>query len=83
MLGLFDDEQMWAVASAEVSRATGLVVSGLCVYPAELNNDDSTVARRLIHALHVRAAALPLASPPARRALMHRCSLPPSLRVLL
>ena len=56
LLGLFDDHQLWAVASAEVSRANGLVVSALCVYPSEINDADSTAALRLVHALHVRRA---------------------------
>lgn len=58
LLGLFDEEQLWALASAEVSRSTGLVVSNLCVYPAELNNEDSTAALRLVHALHLLADAI-------------------------
>lgn len=58
LLGLFDDTQLWAVASAEVSRTAGLLVSRLCVYPAELNDPESTTALRLVHALHVLADAI-------------------------
>lgn len=58
LLGLFDDHQLWAVASAEVSRANGLVVSALCVYPSEINDADSTAALRLVHALHLLAEAI-------------------------
>jgi hypothetical protein len=55
MLGLFDQEQLWALSSAEVSKRNGLVVSSLCIYPAELNNPDSTAALRMVHALRVLA----------------------------
>ena len=58
VLGLFDDVQVLGIASAEVSRKTGLIVTTLCVYPAELNNPDSTVALRLVHALHLLADAI-------------------------
>ena len=53
LLGLFDASQLWAIAFAEVSRADGLKVSTLCVYPAELNDPGSTAKLRLVHALHV------------------------------
>jgi hypothetical protein len=58
LLGLFDREQLWALAAAEVSRTNGLVVSSLCVYPAEVNDASSTASLRLVHALHLLADAI-------------------------
>ena len=58
LLGLFKDEEVWAVAGAEVSHNSGLVVSNLVVYPAELNNPDSLAALQLVHALHLLADAI-------------------------
>ena len=58
ILGLFKDEEVWAVAGAEVSHGSGLVVSSLVVYPAELNNQDSLAALQLVHALHLLADAI-------------------------
>ena len=58
VLGLFQDEEVRAVAGAEVSHASGLVVSQLLVYPAELNNEDSVASLRMIHALHLLADAI-------------------------
>lgn len=58
VLGLFAEDQIKAVAGAEVSHESGLVVTSLIVYPAELNNEDSTAAIRLIHALYLLADAI-------------------------
>lgn len=58
VLGLFHEDDVRAVAAAEVSHASGLVVSQLLVYPAELNNEDSIVSLRMIHALHLLADAI-------------------------
>jgi len=58
VLGLFAEEQIKAVAGAEVSHESGLVVTSLIVYPAELNDPDSTAAIRLIHALYLLADAI-------------------------
>lgn len=55
MLGLFDVSNLWAIATAEVSKRNGLVVSNICVYPSELNDPDSTAALRMVHALRVLA----------------------------
>ena len=48
VLGLFDQQRIWALASAHVSRASGLVVSSVSVYPAELHNDASTAELRMV-----------------------------------
>ena len=58
LLGLFQDDEVRAMAGAEVSHASGLVVSSLHVYPAELNNQDSTASLRMVHALHLLADAI-------------------------
>jgi len=58
ILGLFREGSICAVAGAEVSHASGLVVSSLIVYPAELNDDSSTTALRLVHALYLLADAI-------------------------
>ena len=68
VLGLFQEESVRAIAGAEVSHASGLVVSSLLLYPAELNNEDSTTSLRMIHALHLLADAIesPLDMSPLR-----------------
>ena len=68
VLGLFQDESVRAIAGAEVSHASGLVVSSLLLYPSELNNEDSTTSLRMIHALHLLADAIesPLDMSPLR-----------------
>ena len=68
VLGLFQDDDVRALAGAEVSHASGLVVSSLLVYPAELNNEDSVTSLRMIHALHLLADAIetPLDMSPLR-----------------
>lgn len=58
VLGLFQEDNICAVAGAEVSHAAGLVVSSLIVYPAELNDAKSTAALRLVHALYLLADAI-------------------------
>lgn len=59
LLGLFGEEDVLsALASAEVSHASGLVVSRLAMYPAELNHEDSTASLRMVHALHLLADAI-------------------------
>jgi len=59
LLGLFgEDDSLSALASAEVSHASGLVVSRLAMYPAELNAEDSTASLRMVHALHLLAEAI-------------------------
>lgn len=58
ILGLFEEDKVCAMAGAEVSHASGLVVSSLIVYPAELNDDASTAALRLVHALYLLADAI-------------------------
>ena len=58
LLGLFRDDQVRALAGAEVSHSAGLVVSSLTVYPAELNDPDSTASLRMVHALHLLADAI-------------------------
>jgi hypothetical protein len=79
LLGLFDEAQAWAFAAAEVSRSSGLVVSNLVVYPAELNRPESTTSLRCIHALHVRRArARRDARARARASARERADRPPS-----
>jgi len=58
MLGLFRDGEVRALCGAEVSHASGLVVSSLNIYPAELNDVDSTTSLRMVHALHLLADAI-------------------------
>jgi len=58
VLGLFRHDEVRAVAGAEVSHAAGLVVNNLLVYPAELNDEDSTTTLRMMHALHLLADAI-------------------------
>ena len=58
LLGLFQDDEVRALAAAEVSHANGLVVSSLNVYPAELNDPASTASLRMVHALHLLADAI-------------------------
>ena len=58
LLGLFADDEVRSMASAEVSHSSGLVVSKCLVYPAEINNPDSTTTLRMVHALHLLAEAI-------------------------
>ena len=58
LLGLFMEDDIRAIAGAEVSHASGLVVSSLLLYPSEINNEDSTASLRMIHALHLLAEAI-------------------------
>lgn len=58
MLGLNRSDKFVAVASAEVSKCSGLIVTGICVYPAELNSSESTVSLCMVHALHLLANAI-------------------------
>ena len=58
VLGLFRDDEIRAVSAAEVSHASGLCVGSLLVYPAELNDEDSTTTLRMMHALHLLADAI-------------------------
>jgi len=58
LLGLFAEDQLAAMASAEVSRSSGLIVSRIVVYPAELNDADSTASLRMVHALYLLAEAI-------------------------
>ena len=68
VLGLFQEDEIRALAGAEVSHASGLVVSTMLVYPAELNNEDSVLSLRMMHALHLLADAIetPLDMSPLR-----------------
>jgi len=58
ILGLNRDDQFIAVAAAEVSKSAGLLVTSLCIYPAEINNEDSTVSLSMVHALRLLAEAI-------------------------
>ena len=55
VLGLFQEDEIRALAGAEVSHANGLVVSSMLIYPAEINNEDSVLSLRMLHALHLLA----------------------------
>ena len=58
VLGLFRDDEVKALACAQVSHANGLAVSSILIYPAELNNEDSVLSLRMLHALHLLADAI-------------------------
>mmetsp|Transcript_108408 Transcript_108408/g.192005 ORF Transcript_108408/g.192005 Transcript_108408/m.192005 type:complete len:473 (-) Transcript_108408:224-1642(-) len=60
VLGLFDKDEVWAVAAGEVSRSKGLVVCHLCINPVEVNHlfdegatdlDDSGAVQGILSAL--------------------------------
>ena len=67
-LGLFAPGQVCALATAELSQDTGLVVHGLVVNPGELSVRDSTAALRLLHGLRSLAEAIsvPLTAGPLK-----------------
>jgi len=58
MLGFSRNDKFLAVAAAEVSKASGLIVTNICVYPRELNDPDSTVNLCMFHALRLLADAI-------------------------
>ena len=58
VLGLFQEDEIRALACAEVSHANGLAVSSMLIYPAELNYEDSVISLRMLHALYLLADAI-------------------------
>jgi hypothetical protein len=58
VLGLTRADEFRAVAAAEVSKSAGLVVTSICIYPAEVNKSDSTVSQQMQHALQLLADAI-------------------------
>ena len=49
--GLFEEDKVWAVATAEVSVRAGLQVRSLAIHPAELHQTTSTAYQRMLHGL--------------------------------
>jgi len=58
LIGLYDDQCLLAISSAEISVRDGLTVRHLTVHPRDLNNDDSTTALRMLHGLHILAETI-------------------------
>jgi hypothetical protein len=58
ILGLSRGDKFVSLAAAEVSKSAGLLVTSICIYPAELNDADSTVPVHMVHALRLLAEAI-------------------------
>lgn len=58
LLGLCDDSQVWALATAEIRAGRQLVIRHIAVHPAETNVASSTAALRLMRGLRALASII-------------------------
>lgn len=58
LLGLCDERQIWAVATAEIRAGRQLLIRHLAVYPSESNSVDSTAALRMMRGLRALASII-------------------------
>mmetsp|Transcript_103191 Transcript_103191/g.181890 ORF Transcript_103191/g.181890 Transcript_103191/m.181890 type:complete len:130 (+) Transcript_103191:3-392(+) len=60
LFGLSDDERIYALAGAEVSQQSGIVVSHLAIYPAQVNKKYSFAAPRMVRGLRLLSSEMGL-----------------------